>query len=319
MSWFTKAFKSVGKVVAAPGKLLKKIPVVGKPLASVYNIGVAPVGFATSVASGANVSKAAVGTFQAQLSGVKELTPYVQTVVSFVPVLGTGLSSTMAAALAIADGKKLTTALVEAAAAAVPGGPVAQGAFRAATSVMQGKKLSESAFAALPIPDNQKSALKQALVVVDKVRQGKKVEDVVLETALKQLPPEVAAAVQSGLAVGQAHVIQTAAAQLGVGGKAAPFIVHAGGKGAVPAVALAEGVQASDRLLAAYSGKGSPADKAHAVATVNATKKLAASKSPHAVAARNGLTLLEKRAAAMRVAGRFEVDGKGCVRHRRAV
>lgn len=319
MSWLSSAFKSVGSAVAAPAKLLKKIPVVGKPLASVYNIGVAPVGFATQVASGANVSKAAVAGFQAQLSGVKELTPYVQTVVSFVPGLGTGVSAAMAAGLAIADGKKLSDALVEAAAKSVPGGPLAQGAFRAATSVMSGKKLSAAALEALPIPANQKSALTQALTVVDKVSKGQKVDDIVFETALKQLPPEVAAAVQSGLAVGQAHKIQVAVKQVGVGGKVAPFIVHAGGKGAVPAVALKEGVAASDRLLAAYSGKGSVADRAHAVATVLATKKLAAGKGVHAVAARNGLSLLEKRAAAKRVVARFEVDGKGCVRHRRAV
>jgi hypothetical protein len=318
MSWFTKAFRSIGNAVRSGGTVLKKIPVVGRPLASVYNIGVAPVTFATSVASGANVSKAALANFQGQIRGIKELTPYVQTVVSFVPGVGSGVSGAMAAALAIADGKKLTDVLVEAAAHSVPGGPLAQGAFRAATSVMQGKAIDAGALAALPIPAEQKAALKQALTVVDKVRQGKKVDDVVLESALKQLPPEVSAAVQSGLAVGQAQKIQAAVKQVGVGGKAAPFLVHAGDH-PVASVALAEGVAASDRLLAAYNGKAGPAEKAHAVATIQATKAAAATKGPHAVAAGNALTLLAKRAAAKRVAQRFEVDTKGCVRYRRAV
>lgn len=318
MSWFTNAFKSVGKGLAAGAGAIKKIPVVGKPLASVYNLGIAPVSLAADIASGTRLDHALVGHFKAQIRDIKTVGPYAATVVSFVPGVGQGVSGVMGAALAIADGKPLTSIVTAAIKQAVPGGPLAQSAFDAAAAVAQGKSLSESALQALPIDDTQKDALKTAMRVVNDVRQGKKVANIVYEEAVRKLPPDVGKAVSIGMAVGHAAVIQKAASKVKVGGAAVPFVVRAGETSPAPHVALVEGVAASDRLLHAYNGKKTPAEREHAVAVIAATKKAAQGTGPHAVAARNGLTLLRKRAAAHRVAARFEVDHKGFVRVRRA-
>src|SRR6266576_223749 len=122
MSWFTKAFKSVGHALGDAGKVIKKVPLVGKPLASVYNLGIAPVSLAVDIASGTRLDHALVSNFKAQIRDIKTVGPYAATVVSFVPGVGQGVSGAMAAALAIADGKKLTDVVTEAVAGAVPGG-----------------------------------------------------------------------------------------------------------------------------------------------------------------------------------------------------
>ena len=99
-----------------------------------------------------------------------------------------------------------------------------------------------------------------------------------------------------------AHVLQPIA---GV----AAFVVPGAG-------ALSAGLKVSDSIIKAYNNVPgvTPEQHAKAVAIVAHTEKVAASNHNASQAALNGLTLLNKRAAAMRAAKSFHVDEQGFVR-----
>ena len=183
---------------------IKKVPVVGSPLAAVYGVTVAPAALAESIARGQRVDKALVANFKDQVKDVKTIAPYAQTVVTFVPGVGTGVGAALAAATALANGQPLSAAVLSGIKGAIPGGQLAQGAFGAVQAVAQGKSVDQVALSSLPLPDAQKAALKTA----SKIGKGERVDAIVLDTALKQLPPEVQKAVHVGLAVGHAANIQ---------------------------------------------------------------------------------------------------------------
>lgn len=259
-------------------KSISSLPVVGKPLAAVYTVSVGPMALAEDIAKGKRIDKALIGSFKEQLGAAKTIAPYAQSVVSFVPGVGTGVSGAMAAAMAIADGHKLNEAVLAGIKGAIPGGPIAQSAFSAATAIAQGKKLDQVALSALPIPDSQKKALGTALEVAKKIGKGEKVQDIVLTEAMKQLPPDLAKAAQIGIAVGQAANIQK----------------H--NKKAIGKV---------DTVLKAVNSKD-PVKRKAALVAVKRTQ-LKAERGDHNAAGM--MTMLGRRAAAKRVQNRFRVDG----------
>lgn len=260
-------------------KALKKIPVVGSPLASVYGVAIAPAALAESIASGQRIDKALIGNFKAQIQDIKTLAPYATTVVSFVPGVGQGLGAAMAAATALADGQPLSSAVLKGIKGAIPGGQLAQSAFGAVTAVASGKGLDQVALGALPLPDEQKAALKTALNVASKISKGQRVDAVVMEEALKRLPPEVSKAVHVGLAVGHAANIQKKS--------------HVAAK---KVVKVLNGVNSKD-----------PKQRKAALVAVAITQSKAEKGDPKAAAM---LTMLGRHAAAQRVKRRFRVDGK---------
>jgi len=71
-----------------------------------------------------------------------------QTVASFVPGVGTGVAAALGAANALASGRPITDALIEAARSAIPGGALAQAAFDVGVNLAKGRSLSEAALAA---------------------------------------------------------------------------------------------------------------------------------------------------------------------------
>lgn len=258
---------------------IRKIPVVGAPLASVYGVAIAPAALAESIASGARLDHALINNFKGQIADIKAIAPYAQTVVSFVPGVGQGVSGAMGAALALSNGQPLSAALVSGIKGAIPGGQLAQSAFGAATALAQGKRLDEAALSALPLPDAQKDALKTALSVATKISKGQKVADVVLTEALKKLPPDVSKAVHVGLAVGHAVTIQKKS--------------HVAAK---KVTNVLNGVNSKD-----------PSKRKAALAAVAKTQSASEKGDPHAAAM---LSLLGKHAAAQRVKRRFRVHAK---------
>lgn len=75
--------------------------------------------------------------------------PYVSSVLSVVPGVGTGVSAALGAAQALADGRPITEALVAGVRNAIPGGPIAQIAFDATRGLVQGKGINTIALEAL--------------------------------------------------------------------------------------------------------------------------------------------------------------------------
>jgi len=258
---------------------IKKVPLVGAPLASVYGVAIAPVALAESIASGARIDHALVNNFKDQVADIKTLAPYASTVVSFVPGVGQGVSAAMAASLALANGQPLSAAVMSGIKGAIPGGALAQSAFGAASALAQGKRLDQAALEALPLPAQQKAALQTALSVATKISKGEKVSDVVLTEAMKQLPPEVAKAVHVGLAVGHAATIQQHS--------------HVAAR---KVVTVLNGVNHKD-----------PKQRKAALTAVAKTQAKAEKGDPHAAAM---LTLLGRHAAAQRVKRRFRVHAK---------
>lgn len=257
---------------------ISHVPVVGKPLAAVYGVTVGPAMLAEDVARGGRIDRALVRSFKGQVADVRTVAPYAQAVVSFVPGVGQGVSGALGASLALAEGHPLSDAVLSGIKGAIPGGPLAQSAFSAATAIAQGKKLNEVALSALPLPDAQKKALGTALEVAQKISKGQKVADVVLTEALKQLPPNVAQAVQVGVAVGHAVAIQK----------------HSH-----------KSVAKVNNVLAGVNSPH-PAERQAALEVVQKTQAKAERGDPHAAAM---LTLLGRRAAAKRVMSKFRVDG----------
>src|SRR5262249_39106355 len=124
---------AIAKVAAIKAKALAgdlKNSVVFKTLQAVTSKGLAPA---------LSVIRSTVGP----------LVPYVQSVVSFVPGLGTGVSAALGAAQALADGRPITDAVVAAARGAIPGGPLAQMAFDTAWGLAHGKPIDAAVLASL--------------------------------------------------------------------------------------------------------------------------------------------------------------------------
>lgn len=237
-----KAFKSVGKavgkplaavakVVAAPvtvptkaiGKAVSKVPVLGTIVNAVNQVALSPIAVTQAVLEGGRIDKVMLNNFKQTLASVKTLGPYIQTVISFVPGIGTGVSAAIGAGLALAEGKSITEAMMAGVKGAIPGGPAAQAAFGVAAAAIQGKPIDQIAIAALPIPDQQKKLLTQAMSAAKDIAAGKNVAHSIVDNAIKTLPPEYGKAVQIGLAMGQAKNLQDA--------------LKTGAKGALSAVA----------------------------------------------------------------------------------
>jgi hypothetical protein len=94
-------------------------------------------------------SKALAPALTVIRSAMGPVLPYVQSVISFVPGVGTGISAALGAAQALADGRRIDEALVAAACGAIPGGPMAQMAFDSAWGLAHGRPVDSVVLRAL--------------------------------------------------------------------------------------------------------------------------------------------------------------------------
>ncbi len=250
-----RAAAKVMNVAKKAVSFVKKIPVIGTIANAAANLVLLPQIAAVQLLQGKRIDNVAISSLKRSVQSAQTLAPYVQTVISVVPGVGTGISAGLGGALALAEGKSITQAVEAAVKSAIPGGPLAQAAFSVASGVMQGKPLDQIAINALPIGNAQKALLVRGLSVAKDLAAGKRVDQVILDQALKQLPAPLQKAVQIGTAIGHAKNLQGA---LG---------------------AAAQGAQ----QLAGNYAKGLPAARAFAAgqrgpAIVNALQKAQASK-----------------------------------------
>jgi hypothetical protein len=191
--------------------LAKHIPLardVQGAIASVYK---APMNAAVSVAQGERLDRVATQAFQTHLKAAKTLAPYVQTVVSVVPGLGTGLSAAIGGALALASGARIDQAMLAAARSALPGGALAQAAFDVALAAAQGKPVEAVLLNALPVSPAAKDALVRGAKAARQLAEGKSIDKVLVANALDLLPPQARAAAQVGVALAQGQALQAVA------------------------------------------------------------------------------------------------------------
>jgi hypothetical protein len=209
-----KAVKVAATPITAPAHLIakvtKNIPVLNTITGAADSLGSMPFKVTQQILEGGNISKVALGNFKQALSNVKALGPYVQTVISFVPGIGTGVSAAIGAGLALAEGQSITDAMMAGVKGALPGGPAAQMAFNVAKAAIERKPLDQIAIASLPISDQQKKLLAQGMSAVKDIASGKNVAKSIVDNAVKSLPPDYAKAVQIGMAMGHAKSLQDA-------------------------------------------------------------------------------------------------------------
>jgi hypothetical protein len=198
------------KAVSSVAHAIRKIPVLGTIAGAAASLALLPAVATSQLLQGRRIDHIAIDQFKRTVAGVKTLAPYVQTVISFVPGVGTGISAGLGGALALAEGQSITQAVEAAVKSSIPGGPAAQTAFSVASGVMQGKPIDQIAINSLPIGNAEKDLLRRGLTVAKDLAAGKRVDQVVLDQALKQLPPSLQKAVQVGTAIGHAKNLQGA-------------------------------------------------------------------------------------------------------------
>lgn len=188
--------KLTDKATGAISELAAKVPFVGPGLHGVIDITLgAPVGFARAVADGERIDKAVYGNLKRQLADIREIAPYAQTVISFVPAVGPGVSGAIGASLALAEGQSLTDALVAGVKDSIPGGPIARGAFTAGVKISQGGRVDSAlvsgAVDALPVDATTKAQVTAGLELAQAAATGKPVDKALLKAAIKTLAPEL--------------------------------------------------------------------------------------------------------------------------------
>jgi hypothetical protein len=226
--WLKKAVRSAGKAVGAPiklaakagrtvGRQLGKVPVVGGGLKGVFNLTVnGPFQVAGHIASGDRLDRVALGALKSQVQSVQAVAPYAQTVLSFVPVVGQGVSAGLGAGLALASGQPITQAIMAGVKSALPGGPLAKGIFDASTAVIQGKPLDQIVLSTLPLDAQAKKGLGVALDVTKRLAKGERVDKALIaqaDKAISLLPVDAQKAFKVGGALGQAQNLQAIAAK----------------------------------------------------------------------------------------------------------
>jgi hypothetical protein len=223
----TDVVRGVADVSSSVADTLGKIPIIGAGLKGLYGFTYGTlIQSAADVASGVRLDKVVSRNFERQLQNVKDVAPYVQTIISFVPGVGPGISGAISAGLSLAQGKPLDQVMVDAALGALPGGPLVKSMAQMAVAAASGKPLSDIAISALPISPGAKEGLKAGLRVAADVAQGKRVDKSLLAEANRQidnLPPQFRKAAQIGVAIGQGKKLQDIAMQqlpslVGVGG-----------------------------------------------------------------------------------------------------
>lgn len=164
-------FSSIGSGVASVGSAIGSgVVSVAKGIATpVAGLVTSPFKLASDIAQGKNVFQSLKDTVKRDLGNVAAVAPYVQTVLSIVPVLGSGVNAALSAGLAVAQGQPITSALVGALKSALPGGPLAASAFDAAYNVVRGQNIGDAALDAmrsqLPGGDVAKRAFDTAIAV----------------------------------------------------------------------------------------------------------------------------------------------------------
>ena len=143
--WVGNAVKAAGRDVGSgakfvdkeTGKIAKdidKVPFVGPLFVGVVDLYATPLKFGTQVLEGKNIVQSVVKDLKSDLKDVKEIAPYAQTVISFVPGIGPVVSGAIGAGIALVEGQPISEVAIAAVKGAIPGGPLAASIFSAAVT-----------------------------------------------------------------------------------------------------------------------------------------------------------------------------------------
>lgn len=209
--------KDVAKAGRTIGRTVGKVPVVGGGLKGVFDLTLnAPFQVAGKIANGDRLDRVALATLKSHVQSVKAVAPYAQTVISFVPVVGPGVSAGLGAGLALASGQPITAALAEGVKSALPGGALAKGIFDASAAVVQGKPIDQIVLSTLPLDAQSKKGLAMALDISKRLASGQRVDTALIaqaDKAISLLPIDAQKSFKIGTALAEAQKLQKIAAQ----------------------------------------------------------------------------------------------------------
>jgi len=211
------AIGAVDQVTGAIGAAIGKIPFVGGPLEAVWDLEtLGPIlSTADAIAHGKSIDQAALGGLKSAIKDIHEVAPFVEAIISFVPGVGPVASGCIAAGLALASGEPIDQVMIDAAAAAIPGGAIVKAAYHAGVAVMSGhgdavSELETAAFsvadaAGVPVPDSVKNVIATGMTATLAIAHGEKPADALINAAISQLPAagQAAARAAQGVASGK--------------------------------------------------------------------------------------------------------------------
>lgn len=216
MKFFQAAIRTSGKkvrgAVGAVNKRTKqvanlagKVPTVGPALAAVVRLQTSPIDLAARITSGQRIDKAVLGNLRQKIRDVKEVMPYVQTVIAGVPAVGPGVSAALGAGVALASGQPVSEILIAAARGAIPGGPLAAAAFDVTTKAVQGKGIEAIMSAGKALPAKDRNNLEILAGATKAAAEGKWYDEAAALRAQAALPPNLSKAASVGLAMAVAQ------------------------------------------------------------------------------------------------------------------
>lgn len=225
-SWLSRAISSAGKAIGTVSggitgvvkgviDLHSKIPIVGPGIEGLLKLYVAPLTYTDRILQGERIDRATLNELKVQIAATRQVAPYAQTVISFVPAVGPGVSGAIAASTALMAGMPIDQALLEGVKNAIPGGPAAQAAFAVTQAAVSGGNIVNAAAGValdrLGLPPEAKKIVASALVVAQKAAKGENIPKAALEEARNQLPPTLQKAYDVGIAMGHAKRLQDVA------------------------------------------------------------------------------------------------------------
>jgi hypothetical protein len=204
--------RPVGHAIAvASAQVNRSGQILAKPVDILLDLGPTAIArSAVEIAQGERIDRAFSHLVTRRVNAVRDVLPYVQTAMSFVPGVGTGLSGVIGAANALSQGKTIDQAFIEAAKSMIHGGPLAQQVFAVAVSAAQGKPFATIALDALPIPPGQRQWVDRAVSIGTAVAHGKPVDAALYNEALGAVSGELGGALQAAVTIGKAQALQEA-------------------------------------------------------------------------------------------------------------
>jgi hypothetical protein len=154
------------------------------------------------------------------LDVITTVAPFIQMGLSFIPGIGTVASAAIGAGIALAEGRPITDALIEAARGAFPGGPIAAKAVETAVRTIANLAQGQSLDVAL-VDGLRKSLSKTEQMAFDSavaLAQGKKIQDIALAGvgAISPAAGTVLTAIADGRSLDAGLLAQAGAAQAGL-------------------------------------------------------------------------------------------------------
>jgi hypothetical protein len=221
--FFEAAISTVGRGLTNLGSAVYKAAIV--PIT-------VPAKIIDDIAHHKSFSKSLYDGFKVGLAAAHDIAPYVQSVIAFIPGLGTAASAAIAGGIALAEGKPIDVILEKTIEGAIPGGAFVGSAYDMGKAAIEHKdplSVIESGLGGLTsalggivpgvdvsdiIPDSAKDLLTQGIQEAKDVVAGTGIDTGAIEQAISQIKiPKDAqkaflAALKTGMAVGHAKKLQ---------------------------------------------------------------------------------------------------------------